>query len=321
MAARNRPRGLVKEDVADAHEERNMWNQIVTDMKKLKALHARAAEVSKLIVETEERLAEQGTPTVAEIDSLQHLYREGLKLAEEEQKILKEEPNDVVKNISILTALRSASETDPPRSSNPLKPRNPKRRLETDGAGDSPGPSSGTSSAGQRFKGSNGRSTSVPFGREGREVTVKLEDGAETPKNPFAEKYGQLVVGADVAYKQSKAKGVEGDWIQCNISAVLGEGNKRRYEVQDAAPEDNGAPAATYKTSAASLIVIPAQGTPLPEYPKGKQVLALYPDTTTFYRAEVMRTKNNTCVLKFEGEDEINKEMEVDRRFVLDVSK
>lgn len=56
MAARNRPRGgLVKEDPADAHEERNMWNQIVSDLKRLKGIHARAAEVSAAIVDMESR--------------------------------------------------------------------------------------------------------------------------------------------------------------------------------------------------------------------------------------------------------------------------
>jgi len=51
----------------------------------------------------------------------------------------------------------------------------------------------------------------------------------------------------------------------------------------------------------------------------GKQVLARYPDTTTFYRAEVMAvSKKDGYRLKFEGEED-DKEMDVDRRFVLDL--
>lgn len=58
MAARNRPRGaFAKDDSADAHEERNMWSQIVTDIKRLRTTHARAAEVGKLQVELEIKLA------------------------------------------------------------------------------------------------------------------------------------------------------------------------------------------------------------------------------------------------------------------------
>lgn len=54
MAARSRPRAaLVKEDPTDAHEERNMWNQIVTDIKKLKQINAKADEISTQILEIE----------------------------------------------------------------------------------------------------------------------------------------------------------------------------------------------------------------------------------------------------------------------------
>ena len=57
MASRNRPRGaFAKDDASDAHEERNMWNQIVMDIKRLKSTHARAAEVAKLQVELEAKM-------------------------------------------------------------------------------------------------------------------------------------------------------------------------------------------------------------------------------------------------------------------------
>lgn len=60
MAARNRPRnGPTKDDSADAHEERNMWNQIVNDLKRLKSIQASAIEVSKAIVEMEAKMAER----------------------------------------------------------------------------------------------------------------------------------------------------------------------------------------------------------------------------------------------------------------------
>ena len=57
MASRNRPRGtFVKDDGSDAHEERNMWNQIVIDIKRLRATHARAAEVAKMQVDLEMKM-------------------------------------------------------------------------------------------------------------------------------------------------------------------------------------------------------------------------------------------------------------------------
>jgi SAGA-associated factor 29 len=91
-----------------------------------------------------------------------------------------------------------------------------------------------------------------------------------------------------------------------------------RYDVQDPEPND-GEQGAVYKTTAASLIPIPKEGSVLPSFPVGKHVLARYPDTTTFYRAEVMGIKGKDYYrLKFEGEED-DKEMEVDKRFVLEI--
>jgi SAGA-associated factor 29 len=65
---------------------------------------------------------------------------------------------------------------------------------------------------------------------------------------------------------------------------------------------------------------------------KGKNVLALYPGTTTFYKAEVVaawrvsdgkvkkeedEADGNFVRLRFEGEDEADREMNVERRYVL----
>lgn len=91
-----------------------------------------------------------------------------------------------------------------------------------------------------------------------------------------------------------------------------------RYDVQDPEPSENGEQGAVFKTTASSLILIPRAGSALPLFHVGKQVLARYPDTTTFYRAEVMGSKKDVYRLKFEGEED-DKEMEVDKRFVLDV--
>jgi SAGA-associated factor 29 len=49
--------------------------------------------------------------------------------------------------------------------------------------------------------------------------------------------------------------------------------------------------------------------------------LAKYPETTTFYPAEVMESRNGRCMLCFEGEEEIGKLTPVDRVFVLPCPK
>ncbi|KAF6221168.1 hypothetical protein HO133_002022 [Letharia lupina] len=322
MAARNRPRGgLTKEDATDAHEERNMWSQIVTDIKRLRTTHAKAAEIAKAQVDMEAKIGK--TPTVKEIDELLALYREGVRLAEEEEKILKEEPNDVIKNIEILAALRSASETEPVRPPQAVaKSRQVKRqKIETDGAADSPAPPIPSPSvvlpAARVKEIKNVRTGSVP--REVKqEPIVKVEEGSEGSKGPAGERAGKFFVGAEVAYKQAKQKEDGSQWIQCNITSISEIANKKRYEVQDPEPDENGAPGQVYKTTAAALIAIPGPDAPLPDFPIGKQVLARYPETTTFYRAEVKGAKKDVYRLKFE--DDQDQEMEVGRRFVLDVS-
>ena len=264
-------------------------------------------------------------PTMGEHDELDSLYRQMAKLCEDERAILNEEPHDVLKNLQLLTALRQASEAEAPSGRGALsRPR--KKKGEMDGSStESPGPSGASvSDKATRAKGGVPRSASVSSTpREGREprdsVSVKIEEGAEGTKGAIAERSGQLVVGAEVVFKHNKNKqGVEGEGIQCIIKAISGEGSKKKYDVQDPEPNENGEQGAVYKTAAASLIPIPQPGSTLPSFPAGKQILARYPDTTTFYRAEVMGSKKDTYRLKFEGEED-DKEMEVDKRFVLDI--
>lgn len=172
-------------------------------------------------------------PTVKEIDELLVLYREGVRLAEEEEKILKEEPNDVIKNIEILAALRSASETEPVRPPQVVaKSRQVKRqKIETDGAADSPAPPIPSPSVvlpAARVKDiKTVRTGSVP--REVKqEPVVKVEEGSEGSKGPAGERAGKFFVGAEVAYKQAKQKEDGSQWIQCNITSIAEVANKKR---------------------------------------------------------------------------------------------
>jgi len=63
----------------------------------------------------------------------------------------------------------------------------------------------------------------------------------------------------------------------------------------------------------------------LPELHRGQRVLAIYPDTTTFYKAEVTKGRvgqeggegKGWVRLRFEGEEEAEREMTVERRYVL----
>ena len=47
----------MKEDAPDAHEERTMWNTIVNDLRKLKNIQTKAAEIGAKQVELEAKIA------------------------------------------------------------------------------------------------------------------------------------------------------------------------------------------------------------------------------------------------------------------------
>ena len=95
-----------------------------------------------------------------------------------------------------------------------------------------------------------------------------------------------------------------------------------RYEIKDLDPDmHNPAP---YRASVQHLIPIPPTNASLPSLTPRKQVLALYPGTTTFYKAEVVAAKTDgkplpegIVRLRFEGEDEVDREMDVERRYVM----
>ncbi|KAF5095422.1 hypothetical protein D0Z03_001838 [Geotrichum reessii] len=133
-----------------------------------------------------------------------------------------------------------------------------------------------------------------------------------------------ITIGSQVAFRLHKQRiniEEEEEWIQCEVTKVSADGN--RYEVRDPEPDENGNPGQSYKASFRDLIRIPPEtGTSnLPNYPIGAKVLARYPETTTFYRAEVMGTtsRGGKCRLKFVGEEEEGKEQEVERRVVLPI--
>lgn len=157
--------------------------------------------------------------------------------------------------------------------------------------------------------------------RKKRKLT-ESDASVETPSRPKKRTpLENLSAGAPVAFKQPKVKGTEGDWIQCNIVRILGDGPKAKCEVQDPEPDENGLPGQTYRTTLSQLIPIQRDNAGLLPHPKGTNVLARYPETTTFYKAEVMASKRDICMLRFEGEEEIEKLTEVERRLVLEIPK
>lgn len=129
---------------------------------------------------------------------------------------------------------------------------------------------------------------------------------------------GPISIGSEVAFKPKK--GGESEWFQCVVVKVSADG--LRFEIRDPEPDELGNPGKTFKCNWRDIIFIPPEDlspkSQTPNYPPGTKVLARYPETTTFYPAAVIGTKRDgTCRLKFDGEEEVDKETEVLRRLVL----
>ena len=188
------------------------------------------------------------------------------------------------------------------------------------------------------------RANSIPATRE---TSVKIEDGAESvgssadggstaagptgskgsssgsrPTNRLVLRKNEIVFCRHdpKAYDPKKGEAPEGEGILCRVTAVIGEGKQRRYEVQDADEQGASPP---QRASVAQLIQIPDSNRGLSDLAKGRSVLAQYPDTTTFYKAEVSDAWRNKDMGTEKGElvrlnfqdDELPREVE--RRFVL----
>ncbi|CAI4212199.1 unnamed protein product [Parascedosporium putredinis] len=136
--------------------------------------------------------------------------------------------------------------------------------------------------------GSAERSGSVTAGNGGSAAAAAAAAQAKS-KVVFAK-------GDEVAFRPKQVTGGEQpDWILGEVAAVIGDGKTRRYKVMDVEPDE-----------------------PSP-WESGKIVLALYPQTTTFYKAEVVSTSVDGKVnLHFEGENDSATLQQVERRFVVD---
>lgn len=136
-----------------------------------------------------------------------------------------------------------------------------------------------------------------------------------SPYNPSA----PILPNSQVAYSRGGPGGAD-EWILCRVLRVLSE---TRFEIQDPEPDAAHPQGQVFRATSKEVLLVPLQ---LPEasaverlkpYKAGSKVLAQYPETTTFYRAEVVETRGKTCMLRFEGEEDVDKLTPVERVFVL----
>ncbi|RMZ90927.1 hypothetical protein DV736_g1829, partial [Chaetothyriales sp. CBS 134916] len=316
MSGRPRNRGLPGRDGSkDSDVEADLLARIVEGLKQAQKLNDDSRRVGGEIMALEEEIRTVGHSTLEQHKRLDDLYRTQMRLAESEKKTVDEQ--DIVNNIAILKTLQTSDEPAPRNGA--AKARKGGQRLpiiepevvESTGRGHSP--SEARNELMKRVKSTSQRSSSVASQTR---ATVK-EESADGKLATPAGTTPQLAVGVEVFYKFPKgSKEVEGEGIHGIIKKVWHDKKPVQYDVQD--PEADPAGKQTVRRAMArELVPIPTNAANLPIFVTGSRVYAKYPETDTFYNAEVRLFSKGVYTLMFEGEED-NRELTVDKRFVLD---
>ncbi|KAI1778493.1 SGF29 tudor-like domain-containing protein [Hypoxylon cercidicola] len=274
---------------------------------------------------------DKGGSMLEELATLDASLRNGVKANENAALLIQE----ALEKAKLLRAVQKAKEDQPePNTSREANSSRAaaQRAKETaaaaaaaslydfDGSGESPVPSPSTAVPHRMGGGSKGDRDSLPPSRNRSTPAAKagsVEPQAGAAANAIRSKQ-TFAKDDEVAFKPKPVSNEQTDWILGIVQDVRGDGKSRRYRVLDADVDENGHQK-DFRTSASSMILIPKDGTILPPLETGKIVLALYPNTTTFYKAEVMGMDGDGKVnLKFEGEESSNTMQAVTRRHVVE---
>lgn len=261
-------------------------------------------------------------PLSDELSKLDGLFRNGVKANENAALLIAE----VLEKAKLLRAVQKAKEEQMEANTSRVAAQRAKESAaassvyDFDGSGESPVPSPSTAVPHRMGGGSKGDRDSLPPSRN-RSTPAAKAGSAEPQAGPAANSIRSKQTFAkddEVAFKPKPLSNELTDWILGIVQDVRGDGKSRRYRVLDADVDENGHQK-DFRTSASSMILIPRDGTILPPLETGKVVLALYPNTTTFYKAEVMGMDGDGKVnLKFEGEESSNTMQAVTRRHVVE---
>ncbi|EHK25794.1 uncharacterized protein TRIVIDRAFT_32689 [Trichoderma virens Gv29-8] len=249
---------------------------------------------------------------------MEELCRSGVKFSEDNINAAKNlmERLKVVRAVVVAKEQAEAPPTGPSKRSTTRDNAAAASLYEFNGADDSPVPSPIPSSSRKHGDRSSTRD-SMPPKADSVEPPGSISGAAgSTNKSKIL-----FSKGDEVAFKPKAANGEQtSDWILGEVAQVLGEGKSRRYKVIDIEPDDQSKQK-EYRSSASSMIPITpeSQASSLKDYEAGHVVLALYPQTTTFYKAEVhSMTSTGKVDLKFEGENDSTTLQQVERRYVIE---
>jgi len=310
-------------------EELDCWSRIAESLRALASRYGQPAalqtiqRVNRLINAwpIDEILPAEGIKGVKEIHRMLEPVIKEIKISADEEI---EAIDNAVEQVEILLALRKASEETS------LEKRKRPR---------APSPSATSVLTANQTGNNRGVSITLPA-RPSPTGSVSREN--KSRKDALAKQL-PLQQGRKVAFHPRGAKSANGaadtdenTWILALVTRWI---EKQRYEVQDAEPQEDGQPGLVYTTTLKAIIPLPDPTAPpgspahvssYQEFPAGSTVMALYPDTSCFYRAEVIATpkdfqppgrgppssKQSMYKLKFEDDD--NQEHSVAAQWVVE---
>ncbi|TBU62334.1 SGF29 tudor-like domain-containing protein [Dichomitus squalens] len=227
------------------------------------------------------------------IDGVKSIYKKlvsGLNEVKTNAEKDAEAIDEVIERLSVLIALRKAPEPQAPEK------RNKRPRAHSPSIAPPVTPAVATPTRSMSItvppRGSVGPQPSIPFSREPkarREALAKqlpLQDGRKVAFHP----------PTNTSKNDAAANGKDEEWILAVVTKCINQ-DKNRYEVQDPEPQEDGQPGQRYNTTLRAIIPLPDPNAPpdsaahlnaYPEFTAGATVMALYPDTSCFYRAEVI---------------------------------
>ncbi|PPR01147.1 hypothetical protein CVT26_016048 [Gymnopilus dilepis] len=296
---------------ASTEVEIQCWAHATQSLKILSSIHSRShtvdtiGRVNRLISAwpTDDTVPSEG---LGGLKATQAKLTSGLNeitsTAEQEIKAI----DDAIERISVLIALRKAPET--------ATSAEKRKRPRASSPAGTPVPSAS-------------RSVSITLPPRTSSVGPTSISRDSRTKKDLVTKQQALQPGRKVAFRPPKSTETEeGTWIVAIITRVLNSDKQGvKYEVQDAEPQEDGQPGAIYTAGPRSIMALPdpdaPPGSPAhlslhPTFPVGSVVLALYPDTSCFYRAEVISVPTPdrsspsakytpTYQVKFEDDDDM----------------
>lgn len=330
MSARNRSgRGSNRNNSNNEHgEEVQVWDSVKTSINDIVAGVRTESDGLKKLVDMDKQLGAMNPDDVpvGMLKEMEQGCRSGVKITEENINKAKE----AIERLELLKAVVAGPSGAPgPSKRGQVKDSAAAAALyDFDPASESSVPSP-IGSASTRKYGERASTRDRDRDKDRDSMPPKADSveplGASTPlaSGPGANNRSKVTFskGETVAFRPKPNTGEpQSDWILGEVAQVLGEGKSRRYKVLDIEPDDHSKQKEC-RTSASSMIPITPESLAgsLPDWEPKTTVLALYPNTTTFYTAEVHSMDDEGRVnLKFEGESDSSTLQQVERRFVIE---